>query len=729
MKNKKFVRVKKYNAGGLTGIPFGQLGQMGQMYGEEMSTKEDGTVNEGGYIASSALGMAGQGAAIGTMIAPGIGTAIGAGVGAVGGAFLGKSKAKKLNAKIAGEKREEELYNRRLQEQIDDQKRLQQSMYNQGYYAVNSMTGNANASIYAKYGAVLPKYPGGGEVKPLYKKEYLKVTDLSRSLNKDKDDLVSNDIKGITPEIAKNLGFEYVSGSNKTKDAIYKKGNDYYYYGEQKLKDGGVDYGLFKRKENTETKPLINNVLNNNKTSKPNTENKRKAVDFQFASQGIIGYTDLSKPQSSDNKFYLDSKGNVVDWNKMLNEKETIKNPNLKENIIIENKFGGYTYAPGGVLKSLSNNSKKAIGDTHEQDSNKDGQTGIMLEHKGVPFAEVENGEVVKGNKVFSNRLPYINGKTIAKEAEKISKDLGKYEDKLENNFDRISQNTSKRSIDNNNNKLSKLFNYQENLKDKLGIENQVKKFEQGGEFYGRIDNYLGQSIPMIDNVYNNMLTNKMPKIPKNEIRQIMNASAMPLKTTINVDKQLQDANDYYRQFNKNIDDNTSSSSISRANKLAAFSETLKNRNNIFTNKENQETRLKNQNALNIQQINNQNQANAQNIINQNLALKDNYNINKMNREAQIRAEKSKNMENLTKDMMKGLQDKRSSNLDSSRMFNDALKDNTGSALANQLDSNDFAEGLRSNPDQYELIEERLANRPNDLAKFKKMYPKEKYIK
>jgi hypothetical protein len=208
-----------------------------------------------------------------------------------------------------------------------------------------------------------------------------------------------------------------------------------------------------------------------------------------------------------------------------------------------------------------------------------------------------------------------------------------------------------------------------------------------------------------------------------------MNASAMPLKTTIDVTKQLQDSNDYFRQFNKNLDDNSSSSSVTRANKLAAFSETLKNRNTIFTNKENEETRLKNQNALNIQQINNQNQANAQNVINQNLTLKDNYNMNKVNREAQIRAEKSKNMENLTKDMMKGLQDKRSSSLDSSKMFLDSLKYSDASGISNQLDSSDFAEGLKNNPDQYDLIESRLQNRPDDLAKFKKLYPKEKYSK
>ena len=43
----------------------------------------------GAQIASSSVGMAGQGAAIGTMIAPGLGTAIGAGAGALLGAGLG----------------------------------------------------------------------------------------------------------------------------------------------------------------------------------------------------------------------------------------------------------------------------------------------------------------------------------------------------------------------------------------------------------------------------------------------------------------------------------------------------------------------------------------------------------------------------------------------------------------------------------------------------------------
>ena len=65
---------------------------------QEPYTLQDSGLNQGRMIGGSAARYAGQGASIGTMIAPGIGTAIGAGVGAIGGAGMGKPMAAKKPA-------------------------------------------------------------------------------------------------------------------------------------------------------------------------------------------------------------------------------------------------------------------------------------------------------------------------------------------------------------------------------------------------------------------------------------------------------------------------------------------------------------------------------------------------------------------------------------------------------------------------------------------------------
>ena len=81
-------------------LPYGQLGAIGANL-VDMSVPVDETTGKGVIgkdIASDALRMAGTGASIGTMIAPGIGTAIGAGAGALLGAgegfIRGKSEKK-----------------------------------------------------------------------------------------------------------------------------------------------------------------------------------------------------------------------------------------------------------------------------------------------------------------------------------------------------------------------------------------------------------------------------------------------------------------------------------------------------------------------------------------------------------------------------------------------------------------------------------------------------------
>jgi len=145
-------RLKRYNEGGP--LPYGQIGEIaGQFYDNVTPTDQYGVKSDFNAGAGSALKMAGQGAAIGTMIAPGVGTAIGAGVGAIAGAVTGVKQNNKLEALRAD------------QLALNDRQILGRSSARLANYDTR---GANNNQIYAKMGGQLPtKYFNGGELTPL----------------------------------------------------------------------------------------------------------------------------------------------------------------------------------------------------------------------------------------------------------------------------------------------------------------------------------------------------------------------------------------------------------------------------------------------------------------------------------------------------------------------------------------------------------------------------------
>jgi len=59
------------------------------------------------------------------------------------------------------------------------------------------------------------------------------------------DNFVSSDLNALTPAQLEPSGFNYYSGTIKGKDAVYKKGNNYYLYNEKpSVNGGGSAYGF-----------------------------------------------------------------------------------------------------------------------------------------------------------------------------------------------------------------------------------------------------------------------------------------------------------------------------------------------------------------------------------------------------------------------------------------------------------------------------------------------------
>lgn len=116
----------------------------------------------------------------------------------------------------------------------------------------------------------------------------------------------------------------------------------------------------------------------------------------------------------------------------------------------------------------------------------------------------------------------------------------------------------------------------------------------------------------LLDNVTNLGLTLTSPKLAK----PILNR-AKKLKTNINVNNQVAAVNNAVNSNRDNINSNTSNSNIARANIASLKLRGAEQLGNIYTNKENVETQLKNQDSMNRQQVsmrNNEILTNKQNM-------------------------------------------------------------------------------------------------------------------
>jgi hypothetical protein len=254
----------------------------------------------------------------------------------------------------------------------------------------------------------------------------------------------------------------------------------------------------------------------------------------------------------------------------------------------------------GGILQPVNSDTTVAQGATHEQG-------GI-----DIGTAEVEDNEVLVeqsdgSNKVFSDRLPYKNGTTFAQEAARLSEEKAKEEAKMTSNSI-YEKGTATRNIEKLNQQLDDLFAVQEARKQELGLQNP-----QGEAGFGDV---VGSIMPYVDNVTNAILTAKTPQIP-----DPIYDKAMPLKTEYNINPQLAATVSQTNQLARNLAQNTSNSTTLRNNIIAANAANIGNINQLYGTKENIETQLKNQDALNRQQVQMGN-----------VAKENQYNLNKMHR-------------------------------------------------------------------------------------------------
>ncbi len=405
----------------------------------------------------------------------------------------------------------------------------------------------------------------------------------------------------------------------------------------------------------------------------------------------------------------------------------------LKKHHGFQKAFGGAVNVPysmkaaGGDLVPLASNVTKAVGDTHEEDTNQDGRNGITLQANGSPIAEVENQEVMHDGKVFSDRLKLAPGLTFAKKAEQLGKKKGKYEELGETTNTR-QKNGADRMLANVNSDLENLFYIQEMSKAGTSTQPVNTPTKASGGTLPAVDwsKVADNSIPYLDNIYNTGLIANTPDIPNPTKRVAYDLSPVALKTNYNINPALNDADRNYQMLNKDMNENTSNSVTARGNKLAGFVGLLNNKSALYNTKENAETDFINKNNMNVQSVIDRNTGNRQTIANENNGLTDNFNWAKMQRASDINTMKGQNFANMVNNMTTQVQDRNMSNVDSQRIMMDALKYNDAAGFAKTIGTPSMDSIIRSNPQSYTQIEKALINAGQNsaLEEFYKRYGK-----
>lgn len=320
---------------------------------------------------------------------------------------------------------------------------------------------------------------------------------------------------------------------------------------------------------------------------------------------------------------------------------------------------GGDMKLYGGSAQPIAPNVSRVVGDQHGQDTDMDGQQGIRVHHNGVAKAEIENGEVMAGSKVFSAQM-LVPGTdmTFADMAARVaqsaeSKLVQRFKKKLEDAEEPKQSATAKRMLEKHVDPLDSLFDTQEQVKaeeEQMMAQQQEQAMQQpqmeGAEgalplgAKGLDLNALGSAaesiLPFLDNIANSQLIRKTPQIPKP-----LMMDAPIIQTEYDINPMLANVNRQQSLRNLGLKQNTNNDAVLRGNMIAGYASDRDAINSLIGTKTNAEIQMRNQQAGLMQQ------AQGRNID----AL-NNFNFMNMQRTDDIHARTSANVANATQDAM-----------------------------------------------------------------------------
>jgi hypothetical protein len=330
---------------------------------------------------------------------------------------------------------------------------------------------------------------------------------------------------------------------------------------------------------------------------------------------------------------------------------------------------GKFKVLSGGKIQKLSGKAYKLIGDTHSEDSNSDGASGIRVTYKGQE-AEVEDQEILYDNMVLSNSL-VIPGTdiTFASAAEEVARSSkfameeskrNQAEERMKMSTNYLDVNVGKRNaMKYKANPIKDLFEMQERMKAEQAqaeAQAQQQSAMEGAQEQppvGKKGIDLEMITPFVDNITNAFLTARAPKVPLPRLN-----TAPQLRTKVDTSGQLANIQNSEALYGDLIQSNTNSSNVATARLGALRANSLAMKNELESNKVNQENALVNQNL----------QSEYANRANNN-AMMSEYDRMKFKRTDDISTQVSANAANLTEDLKMQQMDKAMKTRDSQSMF------------------------------------------------------------
>lgn len=295
--------------------------------------------------------------------------------------------------------------------------------------------------------------------------------------------------------------------------------------------------------------------------------------------------------------------------------------------------------ATGGDLIPISDNAEVVQGNSHDENAI-DGSYGVTLANGNEPVANVEDKEVVVGNDlVFSDKL-MKGGRSFASIALEVNTKIGDLQANLKSSVKPAEKFSIERTIKGLEKANEELFKEQEMVKQQeVGEGQEMVDVEQGsvpmaesgirlnrnpsilskyrkangldGANAGDEDSAIGirenstfeDLAPLaIDNIANLLITANAPS-PTAPIAK----RAPIMDTRINANPQLAGVNSAVAASNETIRGNTNNSGVARANITAANLKGAQMKSGIYSEKQNQERALMNQQKAMQSQVANQN--------------------------------------------------------------------------------------------------------------------------
>lgn len=393
-------------------------------------------------------------------------------------------------------------------------------------------------------------------------------------------------LRGTDDEVREEINKIYKEADLANRDSLV---NDF--YKKYKLFGGEDDIKYIYDKVDKKNTPDFIRLRNPKRKSIPDWQNE----EYISTNKVSVG-TDSNGQNYLYNDIQDDGKGGLIDMTNPKNFKNgkymgSIRAEERGDTIHINSIKDGLVFSRD-YKKHYSGFDKKRAGGVYTVVSN--GKSSLRM----IP----STGERIK----FKNGGTEDIEKTVTLIPEIYSLGL---EDELANKINQPVVNYTtpvkkiKYSIFDDNGRFDKLFGV--DLDTKLNYDNQKAIMKKR-----RYNSLISDGIGIASNIIGSIIgfnANKKALDKMKYTKAPVNLIPSKLKTSININPQLDTVRDQQEAYERQIDANTASSRVALGRKQLGRLNTIKLLNNIYTNKENTETELINKDRLNQQAVANQN--------------------------------------------------------------------------------------------------------------------------